>query len=228
MVRARAIVAGQIRACKSEVDHAKRMVGLPPMVIVALEREEATTHAFRWVAWGATPTDQRRRSDLVIHLRRSIQRPRNGWFKDRHFVAALSAWDEARREARKRGGIPPTYDQIPLETYRAAVEGAQKLHRMRSPELETTATAGEESGELSAAEGEDDDNEEDGEDDDNEEDGEGIDEEPISTRQLQGRGHVLRHLSHAVRAALAANDTEAADVANDAISRLCGGRDDSE
>jgi hypothetical protein len=226
MVRARAIVAGQIPVDKGQLDHSKRMVGLPPMVIVDLERDEAPVHVFRWVAWGASPAEQRRRKDLVIYLRRAIARPRNGWFRERHFAAALAEWDRGRSEARKRGGIPPTHEQIPLDTYRAVIDAARKQPRTRSPEIEMSEE-GEEGCESSMPEDEDEDDDED-DDDEHEHDDDQIEEEPISTRQSSGREHVLRHLSDAVRAAIAADDMEAAEAANDAISRLCGGREVSQ
>lgn len=57
------------------------------------------------------------------------------------------------------------------------------------------------------------------------EDEDEVEELPTSERRPHGRDQVLRLLSDAVRAALAEHDEEAAQVANDAIARLCGGRD---
>lgn len=213
MVRARAIVAGEIGSVSScQRQHALRMVRLSPTVIADLESEEAPLHVFRWVAWAATLTDQRRRTDLVIHLRRTIERPRNGWLEERHFYAAMEEWDQARSAARKRGGIMPAVHEIPLEAYRTAIEGVTRNERVRRPETETGATATEsvEAGSEPSTQ---------------EIDDEGAPEEaPISDREPRGREHVLRLLSDAVRVALASQDVEAADVANDAISRLCRGR----
>lgn len=205
MVRARTIVAGEIGSVSYlQRQIALRMVRLSPTVVTDLESEEAPIHVFRWVAWASTLTDQRRRTDLVVHLRRTIERPRNGWLEERHFYAALDVWDQARGAARKRGGIMPAAQEIPLEAYRAVLDGARK--RPRSPEAEMAATESEEGGEVPVDEK--------------------IEEEPISTRQLlKGRDHVLRVLSDTARAAIAADDKEAADAANTAISWLCGGRE---
>ena len=111
----------------------------------------------------------------------------------------------------------PAAHQIPLDVYRTAIDGAQKAGRAQSPAPETAALVAEIAAECGEPA-------EDEPADELEEDEEEV--EPISARQilLQGRDHVLRLLSDAVRAALAAQDMEAADVANDAISRLCGGR----
>lgn len=212
MVRARAIVAGDIcPEAECQRYHAARMVRLSLTVIADLESEEAPFHIFRWVAWGATLTEQRRRTDLVIHIRRSIERPKNGWVEERHCAAAMDAWDHARSNARKRGGIMPAVHEIALEVYRAAIEGAKRPPRTRGPTAEavpaTTELEAAEGGAAEPAEREPDDSGE---------------EEPVSRPHAQGRDHVLRLLSDAVRAALAAQDVEAADAANDAISRLCG------
>jgi hypothetical protein len=214
MVRARAIVAGQVHVSRCQRHHATRMVHLHPMVIVDLEREEAPIHLFRWVAKVTKVSEQRRRTDLVIHLRRSIERPRNGWMDDWHCNAAMDAWDGVREEARKRGGIMAAVHEIPIEVYRAAIDAA-KTRRTRGAEPEVSATETESAAECGEPADPEDELEEDEEE-----------EEPISARQvlLLGRDHVLRLLSDAVRAALAAQDMEAADAANDAISRLCGGR----
>lgn len=212
MTRAREIVRESKSAATSRqvLNHAMRIVRLASMVIVDLERNEAPVHVFRWIAWASTVTDQRRRTDLAIYLRRSIHRPRNGWLQERHYYAALTEWDKARCEMRKRGSIMPSFDEIPLDAYRAAIEGAKKRPRSSEPETETQPTESEVAAESDPSVSEDEIEEE---------------EEPVSTRQLRGRDHVLRLLSDVVRAALAAQDVEAADVANDAISRLCGRRE---
>ena len=126
MTRAREIVRESKSAATSRqvLNHAMRIVRLASMVIVDLERNEAPVHVFRWIAWASTVTDQRRRTDLAIYLRRSIHRPRNGWLQERHYYAALTEWDKARCEMRKRGSIMPSFDEIPLDAYRAAIEGA--------------------------------------------------------------------------------------------------------
>lgn len=213
MVRARAIVAGEM----GEVSYfqrqiAQRMVRLSPTIVADLESEEAPVHVFRWVAWAATLTEQRRRTDLVVHLRRSIERPRNGWLQERHFYAALDVWDQARSAARKRGGIMPAVHEIPDDTYRTAIEGARRRPRSQETEMamaeSAAVTADSAAAESSAFEPDDE-----------------TEEAPISTRQpLKGRDHVLRVLSDTAREAIAADDKEAADAANSAISWLCGGR----
>lgn len=195
------------------------MVRLPPMIVVDLEREEAPVRVFRWVSYGASHTDQRRRTDLALHLRRSIERPRNGWVFERPLGAALAEWDRVRSEARKRGGIMPAHNQIPLEAYRAAIEGARKPKRARSPETETAAE-----GEPSEQALEDDSESEGDGEDEGEDEGE---EEPVSTRHLKGLRHVLQVLANTARKAIAAEDMEAADAANNAIEWLCGGREAS-
>lgn len=226
MVRARAIAAGQVRVSRCQRHHAMKMVHhLHPMIIVDLEREETPIHLFRWVARVAQVSEQRRRTDLVIHLRRSITRPRNGWLEDWQCTAAMNEWDTARREARKRGGSLPAVHEVQLATYQAAIEGARKKAQESETEKvenETESDDAKETGEDAEARSEAGDEASEpsmvdlGDETDDE-------AEPILTRQpLQGRKHVLRLLSDAVRAALATADLEAATVANDAISRLCG------
>ncbi len=225
MVRARAIASGQVHVSRCQRHHAMKMVHhLHPMIIVDLEREETPIHLFRWVARVAQVSEQRRRTDLVIHLRRSITRPRNGWLEDWQCIAAMNEWDTARREARKRGGSLPAVHEVQLATYQAAIEGAKK--KAQESETEKVEDEGDDAKETG---GEDAEARSEAGDEPSEPSMVGLDDEtedeaePISTRQpLQGREHVLRLLSDAVRAALAAKDLEAAAVANDAISRLCG------
>lgn len=216
MIQARAIAAGQIRVSRCQRHHAMRMIRLHPMIIVDLEREQTPTHLFRWVAGVSQISEQRRRTDLVIHLRRSIERPRNGWVENWQCLAAMNEWDLARREARKRGSLLPAVHEVPLAVYRAAIE-KKTPESVTEKEPEETESEAEETEEAVAEETVD-------EESLSELDDEPEDEaEPISSRQpLPGREHVLRLLSDVVRAALAAKDLEAATVANDAISRLCG------
>ncbi|APR88230.1 hypothetical protein A7982_13579 [Minicystis rosea] len=223
MMRARAINSGlEKNASEKEREVAARMVRLPAMVLLDLERAEAPKFVFRWVAWAANHTMQRRRTDLVLYLRRSIERRLNGWFEERHLTAAMAALEAARDEARRRGGIMPAVDQIPVEVYRAAVEGAAKNKRQRrlEPELEAAIEQDEP---LSS------DDEDDGAHGGGGDDNSGEDDEheavPISERILRGRGRILRRLSDAVGEALAVQDVEAAEAINNTIALLCGSGD---
>lgn len=223
MIRARAIVAGEIQpVTTSQRHHALRMVRLSATVVTDLETEEALTHVFRWVAWASSSTEQRRRTDLVIHLRHSIERKRNGWLDVPHWTAAMDAWDQARSEVRKRGGIMPAVFEVPLGVYRAAVEGARKQPQA-APESEPTETAADEDVDPGTGEAVDGDDEEESDDESVDEDE--SDNEPSSIRQLRGRDRVLRVLSDTARSAIASKDLEAADTANQAISLLCRKRE---
>lgn len=122
--------------------------------------------------------------------------------EERHFFAALAEWDKARNAARKRGGIMPAVNEVPIDVYRTAIEGAKKKPAASSlnTEVPEGASVGDDEIEelLDEPEG-----------------------EPSPTPKPLGREYVLRLLSDVVRAAIAAQDIVAADIANDAISRLC-------
>ena len=103
---------------------ATRLVRMSPMVVLNLQAEEAPLHVFRWVSEAHGAAEQRRRTDLAVHLRRSMERRRNGWLEERHLTAALAVWDEAVMAARSKGLISPRPD--------AAVAAARKAPRGRA------------------------------------------------------------------------------------------------
>jgi hypothetical protein len=114
---------GKVRAA------AVHIVQLSAMISADLEAEEAPVHVFRWVAWAKGATAQRRRADLVLHLRRALERARNGWLEERHLTAALAMWDAATEGARSRGLIAPRPEGLPVEQYREAILAARKRAR---------------------------------------------------------------------------------------------------
>jgi hypothetical protein len=234
MVRARAIVSDTAQATTKARRVAERMTRLPAMVIVDLELAEAPYHVFRWVACGANRTPQRRRADLVLHLRRSIERPLNGWLEERHLSAALRVLEEAANAVRRHGGyVVPGVQDIALDEYRAAIVGATKNKRASASESEhesdalpdvVTDEALELDAELGDSEQADDDNDagDEGADKNGEEDT--ADEAPVSERIHTGRGRILRALADVVRVAIRSRDIEAAHALSDTLSLLCGER----
>jgi hypothetical protein len=118
-------VPGKVRAV------ARRMMKLSPIVVLDLEAEEAPLHVFRWVSWAKGASAQRRRTDLAVYLRRTIERRRNGWLEERHLTAALTVWDAATAEARVRGVIAPRPQAVSITRYEEAIDGARKSSRAR-------------------------------------------------------------------------------------------------
>jgi hypothetical protein len=232
MVRARAIVSDRAQATRKARRVAERMTRLPAMVIVDLELAEAPYHVFRWVACGANRTPQRRRADLVLHLRRSIERPLNGWLEERHLSAALRVLEEAANAVRRRGGyVVPGVQDIALDEYRAAVAGATKNKRASASENESDALldvvtdeALELDTELGDSEQADDDDHADDEGADKNGEEDTADEAPVSEQVPTGRGRILRALADVVRVAIRSRDIEAAHALSDTLSLLCGER----
>jgi hypothetical protein len=112
---------------KKSVHTAKRIHGLMSTLRTELEAQRAPLHVFRWVAWARkrSLTDQRRRADLVLHLRRTFERPADGWFLEREHQAAFDVWMRAIEEARNGGLLQPRVDQIPAERYAEALAAAE-------------------------------------------------------------------------------------------------------
>jgi hypothetical protein len=113
---------------KTTLDVARRIDALPPLIKRDLDALEAPKHVYRWVAWAPANGPRRfyapakERADLVLHLRRTFERgDEDGWFLERELGAALRVWMEEVQAARKRGGIPPSADQIPPERYVEAI-----------------------------------------------------------------------------------------------------------
>lgn len=130
---------------KKSLHTARRIRRLPGSVILDLEAQEAPLHVFRWVAW--TPqsniTEQRRRADLVLHLRRNFERAEDGWFREHEHKAAFDVWMGAIEQAGKRGLIYPRPEQVPAERYaEAIVAAAARPRRTRaSPNASPLETA---------------------------------------------------------------------------------------
>jgi hypothetical protein len=203
--RAQEIVADHARspsdASSTQLRHAQQIVDFArqvPFVSGDLERAEAPWHVFRWVAWDPRVDGCRQRAKLALHLRRHLAGQRGGWLQERDLTAAFGVWEQARAAARKRGGIMPAVDQIPLDDYRHAIETA--------PRKAANAPAGEpanvlDPGAVSAKR-----------------------EDPPASLLVQMQ--IVRHFALALRTALDAGDLGAARVANDAILRLAGEAED--
>jgi hypothetical protein len=97
--------------------------------VLDLEGAEAPMHVFRWVSDAAGPAAHRQRTDLALHIRRSVERRRNGWVADVQLAAALGVWEDAVVAARGRGLITPRPDAIPLERYLHAIKRARGPRR---------------------------------------------------------------------------------------------------
>lgn len=213
MVRARAIAHGGKDASPKARQLAERMSRLSSMQVYVLEREEAPHQVFRWVAGGGRETAQRLRVDLVLHLRRSIERPLHGWLEERHLTAALRALEEARRAARRDGGKVPEARDVPLDVYQAVIEGArkQKGARARRPaeavaieEIAVNEDAAPEGGGDGGGAGAD-----------------GGEEKQAVPRMSAERFQLLRGLSEVFREAIAAGDMAVAKAISEVIARMC-------
>lgn len=219
VMRARAIVADHARAqadASSEVlRHAERIVQFAqqaPMAAGDLERAHAPWHVFRWVAWDSLVDGCRQRAKLAIHLHEQLAGRRGGWLQERHLTAAFALWEQAREAARKRGGIMPAVDQIPLDDYRRAIETASR-RKKRAHAVDEPAPASDGAPELAevlepgaaSAKRED---------------------PPPASAPAQMR--VVHLLALAVKTALEVHDLRAAQVANDAILRLAGEPEDDK
>jgi hypothetical protein len=191
--------------------HAQRIVELArqaPYVVGDLERAEAPWHAFRWVAWDDVLEGCRQRAKLAIHLHQQLPGRRGGWLQERHLTAAFAVWEQARAAARKRGGIMPAVDQIPLDDYRHAIETAPRRRRAHASSDEPVRATGGEPEFVEA-----------------------LDADPAcAMREVPppAQMQVVRYFALAVRTALEAHDLRAAQVANDAILRLAGEPEDDE
>jgi hypothetical protein len=178
---------------------ALRMVKLSPIVVLDLNAEEAPIHVFRWVSWAKGPAAQRRRTDLAVHLRRTIERRRNGWLEERHLTAALAVWEAAVADARARGLVTPRPDAVPAGRYQKAIDAARKGTRGPSPPLgdelaPVDVTGGETMQEVAG--------------------------DRTPTEERPSRTKTLSNLTAAMASALADGDMEAARVAHEAIGKL--------
>jgi hypothetical protein len=183
------IFPGKVRAI------AQHIIQLSVMVVADLEAEEAPIHVFRWVAWASGATAQRRRTDLVLHLRRALERSRNGWLEERHLTAALAVWESAIQSTRLRGLIAPRPEGVPIERYRDAVDAARKRSRLAREEPLDAAPGLPKAAApplLDTADA------------------------PADAK----RAAVLQHLTAGLVEAVGAGDFEAARAANDAITKL--------
>ena len=192
---------------------ARRIRKLSPIVVLDLEAAEAPMHVFRWVSDGPSLTEHRRRTDLALHLRRTIERRRNGWISDAQLSAALAVWDEAIAEARARGLISPRPDAIAPERFGAAIAAARKAPRVRADHTVGDAPP-EASGEATP--------------DNVDQDAADIVGEKAADKTDDGvspaRARTLRELAAVLDRALAEGDLEAARVTNEMIGRLVPAR----
>ena len=97
---------------------ARRLARLSFSIVAALDALKTPLNVYRWVADGADPDAQRRRMELVVHLRRNVERVWNGWLRERQLAAALHVWEQAIDDARRRGLPQP----------RAAGVSPQRVH----------------------------------------------------------------------------------------------------
>lgn len=113
---------------------------LEPVCALDLVRVQAPFLIFRWVAWGDGSTARRKRTDLVLYLRRSIHTSQGGWFVERQLRAALDVWERAVDDARRRGLVQPRPENLPLSLFEDAIRGAMRCAR-RSPARKTPEAA---------------------------------------------------------------------------------------
>jgi hypothetical protein len=197
-------VSGKVRAT------AMHIIRLSVMVVADLEDEEAPMHVFRWVAWASGAAAQRRRTDLVLHLRRTLERTRNGWPEERHLAAALAVWDRAVEQTRVRGLVAPRPEGVPVERYREAVAAARRpspRDREEVPPPPPSAVVAVPPARRARVHRE-------------EPAAPEVAEKKPNAGADTKRAAVLQHLTTGLLEAVGAGDIEAARAANDAIAKL--------
>ncbi len=122
---------------RSVLAHARRIMRIEPIIALDLEQEEGPYRVFRWVAWGKTYAERRRRADLALHLRHTIDTASGGWLLEPHYTAALAVLDLAVAQAKARGGVQPRPVDLCASTYGDAIRGVPKPRR--SPALRAPA-----------------------------------------------------------------------------------------
>ena len=118
---------------------ARRLARLSFTIVTALDPLKTPLNVYRWVADGTDPDAQRRRMEVVVHLRRNVERVWNGWPRERQLAAALRVWEQAIDDARRRGLPQPRAAGVPLSAYTSAVKAAPRRSRPRHEESVASA-----------------------------------------------------------------------------------------
>ncbi len=120
---------------RKSLETAERILALEDGPRQALEAAEAPYRVFRWVVWGeSTSTARRARTDLALHLRKTLATAYGGWPDERALSAAWACWQTAVAEARPRGQLPPDCSRIPLADYQRAIAAVARSKR-RAPRV---------------------------------------------------------------------------------------------
>src|SRR5262245_59656427 len=120
-ILARARSEGLPKVSPPAASTARRITRLEYLVARDLEDAQAPYKTMGWVARGESMTARRRRADLVLHLRRTLPRPRGGWLREEHLRAAFDAWQREIDEARRLGLVQPFPEDLPVAKYVAAI-----------------------------------------------------------------------------------------------------------
>lgn len=105
---------------------------LNTVLVARLEEQEAPLRITRWVAWAPSLPDQVLRCDLILHLRRALPRPADGWPIDVELRAALELLGVARATAIAAGAKPPAPADLAAARYAEAMASAKRERRTRS------------------------------------------------------------------------------------------------
>ena len=118
-------------ACSSKsLETAARIVGLEVVSRQDLEQVEAPHRVFRWVVWGdETMTARKKRTELVLHLRKVFPTPHGGWLDEPELTAAWNYWQSEIAAMRRRGLMQPWAEDLPLEGYQQAIAAVRRAPR---------------------------------------------------------------------------------------------------